>query len=131
MKTYTISQVAEQFSLKTHTLRFYESEGLLKAERTEAGVRRYTEENLRQLETVLCLKGTGMPLKDIRRYFQLVEEGSGTLEERLEIILAQRERVLAEINALQKNLKTIEHKVNWYRELCAEAGLTGKNMNKM
>lgn len=118
MKTYTISQVAERFSLKPHTLRFYESQGILKAERTESGVRCYTEENLRQLETALCLKDTGMPLKEIRRYFTLVEAGDSTLNERFEIILAQRERVLSEIDALKKNLKTIEHKVKWYQELC-------------
>lgn len=126
MKTYTTSQVAERFSIKPYTLRFYESEGILQAERNEAGVRRYTEENLHQLETALCLKDTGMPLKEIRRYFQLVEEGDGTLNERLEIILAQRERVLAEIAGLQKNLKTIERKVNWYQELCSQAGAREK-----
>lgn len=37
MKTYTISQVAEQFSLKPHTLRFYESEGLLKQSAPKRG----------------------------------------------------------------------------------------------
>lgn len=121
MKTYTISQAAERFSLKPHTLRFYESQGILKSERTKTGVRRYTEENLRQLETALCLKDTGMPLKEICRYFTLVEAGDSTLQERLEIILAQRERVLSEIAALQKNLKTIEHKVKWYQELCEKA----------
>lgn len=131
MKTYTISQVAERFSLKPHTLRFYEREGILKAERTEAGVRRYTEENLGQLKTALCLKDTGMPLKDIRRYFQLVEAGDSTLHQRLEIILSQRERVLKEIEALKKNLETIEKKVSWYQELCGEARNAGKNMNKM
>ena len=118
MKTYTISQVAERFSLKPHTLRFYESQGILKAERTKTGVRRYTEENLRQLETALCLKETGMPLRDICRYFELVEAGDSTLHERFEIILAQRERVLSELETLQKNLKKIEGKVKWYQELC-------------
>lgn len=111
---YSISQVAERFSLEPHTLRFYEKEGIIEPNRTQSGIRCYTEENISQLEMALCLKSTGMPLRDIKRYFELVTQGDCTLEERLEIFTNRRGHVLEEIEALQKNLARIEGKIRWY-----------------
>ena len=57
--------MAELFGVKPHTLRFYEKEGILTPQRTKSGVRTYTEESKAQMELTMCLKSTGMPLKDI------------------------------------------------------------------
>ena len=78
MKPMSISQVAQQFGVEPHTLRYYEKEGILHPERTANGIRVYTEETLGQLEIAMCLKSTGMPLKDIRRYFELAARGEET-----------------------------------------------------
>ena len=117
---YTISQMAELFHVKPHTLRFYEQEGILKPERTESGIRVYSEEMKTQMEMAMCLKSTGMSLKDIRRYFDLVKAGDSTLEQRLEIFLEHRRHVQEEIEALQKNLAKIEHKIEWCQNTLAE-----------
>lgn len=111
---YSISQVAQKFGVEPHTLRFYEKEGIITPERTESGIRSYTEENVSQLEMAMCLKSTGMPLKDIRRYFDLVEAGDETLDERLKIFTDHRTHVLEEIEVLQKHLCKIEWKIKWY-----------------
>ena len=116
---YTISQMSELFGIKPHTLRFYEKEGILKPERTESGIRVYSEEMKAQMEMAMCLKSTGMPLKDIRRYFDLVKAGDSTLEQRLEIFTEHRRRVLGEIEILQKNLSKIEHKIEWCQNVLA------------
>ena len=92
MEGYSISQVAQRFGIEPHTLRFYEKEGILHPARAKSGVRLYTEENLAQLEMVMCLKSTGMPLKEIKRDFDLVEQWDSTLEERLRILLSDREK---------------------------------------
>lgn len=134
MKSYSISEIAEKFDLQPHTLRFYEREGIITPARTESGVRQYSEEDISRLNMVMCLKETGMSIKDIRRYFDLVETGDSTLTERLEIMVEQRERVLKEISELQAHLKMIEFKVEMYQKRCkkqAEAGLLAKNVNKM
>ncbi len=112
---YTISQIAERYELEPHTLRFYEKEGILTPARTESGIRRYTDEDVAQLEMALCLKSTGMPLKDIKRYFDLVEEGDDTLDQRLEIFIQHRQHVLEEIEELRRHLCKIEHKIEWYQ----------------
>ncbi len=113
---YSISQMAEKFGLQPHTLRFYEKEGLLSPARSENGIRYYTDQDAARMEMAMCLKSTGMPLKDIRRYFGLVEMGDGTLQQRLDIFTEHRRHVLDEIEALQKNLVKIEWKIKWCKE---------------
>ena len=55
LKTYTISAVAEQYSLHPQTLRMYEREGLLKPSRSEGNTRLYTDPDLARLELILSL----------------------------------------------------------------------------
>jgi len=52
---YMISAVAQTYGIHPQTLRLYEREGLLKPSRTEGNTRLYSEEDLRQLETILNL----------------------------------------------------------------------------
>lgn len=115
MSGYSISQVAERFGVEPHTLRFYEKEGILKPGRTESGIRIYSETDISQLEMAMCLKSTGMPLRDIKRYFDLVAQGDETLDQRLRIFTDHREHVLEKIEELQKYLCKIERKIQWYQ----------------
>jgi MerR family transcriptional regulator/heat shock protein HspR len=52
---YMISAVAQTYGIHPQTLRLYEREGLLTPSRTEGNTRLYSEEDLRQLETILNL----------------------------------------------------------------------------
>ena len=54
-RTYTISAVADQYSLHPQTLRLYEREGLLKPSRSEGNTRLYTDTDLERLEVILSL----------------------------------------------------------------------------
>jgi MerR family transcriptional regulator/heat shock protein HspR len=47
-----ISAVAQTYGIHPQTLRLYEREGLLEPSRTEGNTRLYSEEDLRQLETI-------------------------------------------------------------------------------
>lgn len=128
MKGYSISEVAERFGLEPHTLRFYEKEGIVSPGRTPSGIRTYSEEDISQLETALCLKSTGMPLKEIKRYFQLVAEGDSTLDQRLEIFMGHRERVIGQLEVMEKYLQKIDRKIERYRGFLAEK--KGENPEK-
>ena len=119
MKGYSISQVAGRFGLEPHTLRFYEKEGIVSPGRTASGIRVYSEEDISQLETALCLKSTGMPLKEIKKYFQLVKAGDATLDQRLEIFTSHRERVIEGMEVMRKYLEKIDHKIEWYQGFVA------------
>ena len=52
---YHISRVSEIYSLHPQTLRLYEREGLLKPSRSQGNTRLYSDEDLKQLETILNL----------------------------------------------------------------------------
>lgn len=110
---YTISQLAQRYGLQPHTLRYYEKEGILSPSRAPSGVRRYSEEDAAQLETALCLKSTGMALKDIRRYFELVARGDDTLNARIRMFTEHRGHVLEEIDTMRRYLRKIERKIAW------------------
>jgi hypothetical protein len=63
---------------------------------------------------------TGMPLPDIRRYAELVRDGSGTVEERFRILRGHEARVRMQLADLQDLLSTIEAKVAYYASRLAE-----------
>ena len=50
-----ISAVAESYGIHPQTLRLYEREGLLSPSRTEGNTRLYSDDDLKQLETILNL----------------------------------------------------------------------------
>ena len=107
---YSIRDVSQRTGLSSHTLRFYEKEGLLKTVgRSQGGFRQYTDEDLERLGLICCLKNTGMSIQEIARFVQLTLEGDHTLEERVELLRAHREQVLARMAEMQKHLE----KVTW------------------
>ena len=75
----TIADAAERLGLTTDTLRYYEKDGLLlrPVGRTPSGHRRYGPDDLRWIELVTRLRSTGMAIRDVRRYADLVRDGAG------------------------------------------------------
>lgn len=112
----TIAEAARRTGVSVHTLRYYERAGLVitPVGRTEGGRRRYHREDLRWISICTKLRATGMPIKSIRRYAELVSAGEGNGAERLALMKAHRIAVLARIAELQENLKLIEHKIDVY-----------------
>ena len=114
---YTIQEVSEKTGLTAHTLRYYEKEGLISGvERTSGGFRQYTDEDLERLGLIRCLKNTGMSIREISRFVQLSREGDQTLRERVEILRAQREQVLARMAEMQQHLDKVSWKLNFFSE---------------
>ena len=52
---YMISAVASKYNIHPQTLRLYEREGLLQPSRTEGNTRLYSDEDVKELETILAL----------------------------------------------------------------------------
>ena len=119
---YTIQQVAEITGLPASTLRFYEAEGLLPpVDRNKANRRVYSDAAMDWLSIVTCLKNTGMPILEIRRFVELCRQGDATLTERYRIVQAHRQATQARIAQLQNELEHINAKVAYYQAAC-EAG---------
>lgn len=120
--TLSVSEAAARVGLTAHTLRWYEREGLVApVGRDAVGRRRYTEADLGWLDLLVRLRRTGMPVRDMRRYAELVREGSHTVMDRLALFRAHRERVLARIADLRADLDAIDYKIDLYGNRMEEA----------
>ena len=114
---YSIQDVSNKTGLSTHTLRYYEKEGLISGvERSQGGFRQYTDEDLERLGLIRCLKNTGMSIQEIARFVQLTHEGDHTLEERVELLREHRERVLERMAEMQEHLDKVTWKLNFFSE---------------
>ncbi|KWU28254.1 MerR family transcriptional regulator [Burkholderia cenocepacia] len=111
----TIGQVTELTGVSTHTLRYYEQAGLLRAiSRTAAGHRLYAPADLDWLAFVMRLKATGMPIAQMQAFAVLREQGASTFGARRDLLVAHRDAVRAHIAELQASLDAIGDKIAYY-----------------
>jgi DNA-binding transcriptional MerR regulator len=119
----SIGEVARRTGLTVHALRFYEREGLLLTQhvaRGTSGHRRYSEQEVYWLRICIKLRRSGMPLAKIRRFAELVREGPGNEQQRLELLREQQRHVESQLAELEECLRIINRKVGIYEEHLAE-----------
>lgn len=122
--TYTVGEMAKLLGVAPSALRYYDKEGLLPfVERSPGGMRVFHEQDYEWLKVIECLKHTGMPIKDIKRYIDLAMQGDATIEERLELFVRQRQVIRQQMKDLQQTLDMLEFKC-WYYETAKAAGTT-------
>lgn len=123
--SYTIAQAAEICGLTTHTLRYYDKEGLLPfVERNNAGIRKFKDGDFEWLALISCLKSTGMPVKRIRQFIEWCMQGDATFAQRLNVLAEQKKHVEDQLEMLHKCMEKIDHKIAYYQtalEVGAEA----------
>ena len=127
--SYTISEAAEKTGLPPSTIRFYDKEGLLPNIKRKNGIRVFEDMDLRLMGLLTCLKNTGMPIKRIRNYVELTSKGDDTLQERYEIIKAQRQFVLDQIEQLQYYLEELDFKDWYYNKALATGSESAINLD--
>jgi DNA-binding transcriptional MerR regulator len=117
----TISAAAAMSGLSVDTLRYYEKEGLTlhRPGRSASGQRRYTEQNLRWLGTLVMLRRTGMPIRDIKEFVELYRT-DGSEADRLAILEAHRLHVLEQLDEVQTHLAAINRKIDYYKTAVME-----------
>ncbi|RDI39132.1 MerR family transcriptional regulator [Falsibacillus pallidus] len=110
---YTIGQVAKMKNLSISQLRYYDNQGLLPfLKRTEKGDRVFDEDTLRFLELILCLKDTGMPIKEIKQFVDWSMSEDGNTPVRIEMMKQHEAAVQQQIRETQENLKRIQAKIS-------------------
>ena len=116
-RALTIAEAAQASGLSAHALRYYERTGLLEAvSRNGSGHRRYRAADLEWISFLTKLRATGMPVREVRRYAELMKAGETTNKERLELLEAHRDAVLVELEATARNLELVEWKISVYKE---------------
>ncbi len=119
---YTIAQAARKTGYDAETLRYYEREGLLRGIARKGARRVYTEENLRAISLITCLKKTGMPLKAIKEYVALTARGEKTVAKRLDLMRRHSREVARQLAEVTSFKERIDFKV-WYYETAQREGL--------
>jgi DNA-binding transcriptional MerR regulator len=113
----SIAEAARRTGVSVHTLRYYERAGLVvtPVDRNASGRRRYRQLDLDWILVCTRLRATGMPIRTIRRYAELVAAGRGNEPERLALLEAHRAEVVAKLAAVRESLRLIDHKIDVYR----------------
>jgi len=113
----SISDVAERTGLTTHTLRYYEREGLMLTPvgRASSTHRRYTEADVTWVTFLTKLRSTAMPIATMRQYVVLARDGDGTQAERLELLLLHRMAVVRQLEEMTASLAAIDYKIDLYQ----------------
>ncbi len=112
-----IAEVSEQFGISADTLRYYERVGLIPpVHRNEGGIRDYDELDLRRVDFIKCMRGAGLPVEVLIEYMALVQQGDKTIEARKEILVEQRDLVVARLEEMQKTLDRLNYKIEVYEK---------------
>ena len=115
---WDIATTADRLGVSAHTLRYYERIGLVRVERDPSGRRRYDAASVRRLVFLTRMRTSGMPIRDLRHYIELVEAGRDTVPERLALLTEHREGLRSRIDELRLALAATEYKIAAYtREL--------------
>jgi DNA-binding transcriptional MerR regulator len=113
----TIAEAADVSGVSAHTLRYYERAGLIgDVDRAASGHRRYGDEDLAWIHTIQCLRATGMPIRDIRRYAELARSGEENWEARLALLEQHRAAVQSQLDEVRGHLAFIDRKITTYKD---------------
>lgn len=119
--TYSIGEISQRLDIAPSALRYYEKEGLLPfVERSDSGIRLFTDIDLEWLIIIDSLKKTGMPLKEIKDFVKMFEERDSTITRRLEIVLRHREVIQQQVAKLNEIIMALDFKEQYYRKALDE-----------
>ena len=126
----TIAEVSKKVNLSADTLRYYERIGLIpEVNRTESGIRDYTEKDLDCLEFVICFRNAGVSIETLIEYIKLYKKGDSTIEARKQLLISQREVMQKRLDEIQKTFETLNFKIDNYEKILIkrEKELLGEN----
>ena len=110
----TVSQMAKRLGTSAHTLRFYESEGLVAPDRTPGGQRRFRPEHADLLQTLIELRAAGMSLTQLRTYAQLHRHREATLQQ-LDLLLVHEAQLRTHLATLRRHLRATKKQIEHHR----------------
>ncbi len=113
-----IKEAAEKLGIETHTIRYYEQEGLLPFVKRDSGGRRvFDEGDLSWLDLITCLRITDISIAELRKIVELTQEGEWTIQQRKDIIIKHKMKLLEEQRKLDKAFNKIAQKLEYFDNL--------------
>lgn len=111
-----VSELAGRTGVPASTVRYYDTEGLLPARRSESGYRLYDDTAVERLAFIGTAKSLGLPLPEIRRLLDPWEHGlctdvQGELDPLLERHLADTEERISALRDFAARLQRARHQL--------------------
>ncbi|GAA2541298.1 MerR family transcriptional regulator [Winogradskya consettensis] len=120
--SYTPGEISEKTGFSLDTLRYYERIGLLEnVSRTAGGQRIFTDNDIAWLSILRCLRDTGMPIAQMRRYAELSRDTT-TVTERRELLEDHDTQIGHRIDELILQRTHIREKIRYYQSVDATVG---------
>ena len=114
----TISEVSKKYNLTQDTIRYYERIGLIpRVPRTKSGISDFDDESCRWIEFIKCMRSSGMAIDVLIEYVRLYKEGSNTLEQRKNLLIEQRKKLLKKQEEIKSTIERLEYKIKIYDEI--------------
>lgn len=109
---YTIKDMCKKLNLTVHTVRHYCDMGLVPNLRHDKnGNRIFDEESLNWLQGAKFLRASGLSIPQIRQYFTLCQQGSSSIQERMDILIQLKLQSQKELEAMQARIDCLTDKI--------------------
>ena len=121
---FSIGVVSAMTGLTTHTLRFYEKEGLFlePIQRDAAGRRRFSNAQIDWIRIGGKLRTAGMPLPEIRRYAEAARNRTDAAAIQLQLLRHHKKRVRAQLADVEHLLQVITDKIAHHQNRTSPIG---------
>lgn len=111
----TINEVSKKFGLSQETLRYYERIGLIPAiKRNKSGIRDYYEKDCKWIESVKCMRNSGLPIEMLIEYRSLYEKGNQTIDARKDLLVEQHKLLIHKMEDMKSTIVRLENKIKKY-----------------
>ena len=97
-----ISEVSKKYDISADTLRYYEKMGLLP--------------NVK----IKCMRGAGLSIEVLARYIKLFYLGDSTHEERKNILIEERKKLIEKRDAIQTTIDKLDYKISSYDKIMSK-----------
>lgn len=112
---YTIKDIANKFNIPASTIRYYEEIGLLEnVEHKDGYHRKFDESHIERMNAIDCFKKSGLPLSDIKQFFEYEKNIANNSGKILEMMKNQEKVTLDKIADLEKGLSNVRKKIKYY-----------------
>lgn len=112
----TIKEVAEKFDMTNDTLGYYEKVGLVgPVKKNSSGIRDYSEEDLKRIEFIKCMRSAGISIEVLKKYVDLYDEGESTKLERQHLLEEEQDKLEEKIKTMTEALEKLKYKIELYK----------------
>lgn len=125
-----IGELSSRTSVSVRSLRYYEEKSLLPAVRSPSGQRLYPEQSVERVNLIQQLFMAGLSSRTILELLPCVEAADGgDAEHSHDVLSTERDRIEAQIRALERARDTLDTVINATRA-CATAATPTRSPSK-